>query len=445
MMCADSDRSAAGAARPGSCRIAVAMNHLLSSSLLHTRAARIELARQRYFEEGQAPTGVVSDAVFASWARCQRLHGSPHETATFQPVTASRTQLALLKNRHLHQAWMDEVPRLEAMLSTTTCTAMLTDASGVLIGSSCVGRSHEALMPVATRLGVDLSEDAVGTTAPGVAARTGKAVCVLGGEHFFDSVKDMHCAAAPIRDIRGQLAGVLDLSSERIPFAFDAAAVTGLLAGAIENRLLVAQSNEHLVVRFQVAPELLDSAMVGLIGIDSDGRLAWENGVARSLLHGQGAAGRRLDRAPEEVLGLPWAQLAALPAAGAAPLPLPNGLLVWARAEMRAGDGRRGLFATSRRPAAPAAESDALPFDKAAPTHTGNTGTALPTVEEAAPIGPAAAVPPGLRESDLALIRTTLRACNGNVSDAAKRLGVSRGLIYRRLKGEGSSDGHPDA
>jgi sigma-54 dependent transcriptional regulator, acetoin dehydrogenase operon transcriptional activator AcoR len=39
-----------------------------------------------------------------------------------------------------------------------------------------------------------------------------------------------------------------------------------------------------------------------------------------------------------------------------------------------------------------------------------------------------------LRESDLDLIQKTLRACGGNVSHAAKRLGVSRGLIYRRLR-----------
>ena len=67
---------------------------------------------------------MVSEAVFESWAPCLRLHGSPEERATFEPVTASRTQLALLKNRHLRQAWMDEVPRLESMLSTTTCSAI---------------------------------------------------------------------------------------------------------------------------------------------------------------------------------------------------------------------------------------------------------------------------------------------------------------------------------
>jgi sigma-54 dependent transcriptional regulator, acetoin dehydrogenase operon transcriptional activator AcoR len=394
------------------------MHHLSNLSLLQSRSDRIALARERFFEGGQAPTGVVSEAVFESWSRCLRLHGNPHERATFQPVTASRTQLALMKNRPLRQAWLDEVPRLESMLSTSNCTAMLTDATGVLIGSTCVGRSHEELMPVATRLGVNLSEDAVGTTAPGVVARTGKAVCVQGGEHFFDSVKEMHCAAAPIRDIQGRVAGVLDLSSERIPFAFDAAAVAGLYAGAIENRLLVAQSTEHLVIRFQVAHDLLDSAMVALIGIDVDGRIAWENGVARSLLGGRAHPAAPAERWLEPPFGLPWEQLVALPAAGAAPLALPNGLQVWARAEMRAPDGRRGLVAGVSLPAV-APEPLAIPEPTAEPLEE-------PVVDPR--------VAKRLRESDLDLIRTTLQACGGNVSEAAKRLGVSRGLIYRRLR-----------
>jgi sigma-54 dependent transcriptional regulator, acetoin dehydrogenase operon transcriptional activator AcoR len=403
------------------------MNHLPNSSFLQSHHARIELARQRFFEEGQAPTGVVGPAVFESWSRCLRLHGNPRERAAFQPVTASRTQLALLKNRHLRQAWMAELPRLETILSSTSCSAMLTDATGVLIGSSCVGRSHEELMPVATRLGVDLSENAVGTTAPGVAARTGKPVCVLGGEHFFDSVKAMHCAAAPIRDIRGHLAGVFDLSSEQIPFAFDAAAVAGLFAGAIENRLLVAQSTEHLIIRFQIAAELLDSAMVGLIGIDTSGRLAWENGVARSLLGGTSNQDQRASPASDESLGIGWALLAALPTAGAAPLALPNGLHVWARAEMLAPDGRRGLVAHGARTTEDPAPSTAI---------AAHTETATDTTEAADPpvAAPPVPAPQRLRESDLELIQRTLQDCGGNVSDAAHRLGVSRGLIYRRLR-----------
>lgn len=415
------------------------MNHLPSSPFFLSRPARLELARQRFFEEGLAPTGVVGEVVFESWARCLRRHGNPREQATFEPVTASRTQLALLKNRLLRQAWMDEMPRLESILSTTSCAAMLADATGVLIGSSCVGRSHEELMPVATRLGVNLSEDAVGTTAPGVAARTGKPVSVLGGEHFFDSVKEMHCAAAPIRDIHGRVAGVLDISSERIPFEFDAAAVAGLYAGAIENRLLLAQSTEHLVIRFQVAPELLDSAIVGLVGIDVDGRQAWENGVAQSLL---GVAQRhraQTERSAEEQLGLPWAQLASLPAVGAAPLTLPNGLRVWARAEMRARDGQRGLVSGMRplvmAPTAHPAMTVAVAVAVADPEPVNSLPTQL--CPETRSAEPTTVVTPRLRESDLELIQKTLHTCAGNVSDPAERLGVSRGLIYRRLRAAG--------
>ena len=40
---------------------------------------------------------------------------------------------------------------------------------------------------------------------------------------------------------------------------------------------------------------------------------------------------------------------------------------------------------------------------------------------------------PTLDHANRALIEATLAACDGNVSRAARRLGVSRGLLYRRL------------
>jgi len=39
-----------------------------------------------------------------------------------------------------------------------------------------------------------------------------------------------------------------------------------------------------------------------------------------------------------------------------------------------------------------------------------------------------------LRDNDRHLIQQTVQACDGNVSKAARTLGVSRGLIYRHLK-----------
>lgn len=393
------------------------MSAIARAPFFHTRADRIDLARQRYFEEGIAPSGIVSEAVFQSWTRCQRLHANPAREVVFQPVSASRTNLSLQKNRPLHEAWMAELPALEGILGTTTCAAMLTDATGLLIGATCAGRAHEHLMPVATRLGVDLSEEAVGTTAPGVVARTGQPVCVLGAEHFFDDVKAMNCAAAPVRDIHGRVAGVLDISSEAMPFSFDAASVVGLFAGAIENRLLVAQARDHLVVHLQVAPTLLDSPVVGLIGVDTNGHVAWCNGVASRLLGLPSQWTPVEQMSAEAALGADVSSLMALLASGTAVLRLPNGLRVWARGALLASDGHRNVVPVQAEPPPPPpreALSDVL--------HDQETV-----------LDPTAS----LRECDRDLIGRTVAECGGNISRAAKKLRVSRGLIYRRLRNAG--------
>lgn len=52
-------------------------------------------------------------------------------------------------------------------------------------------------------------------------------------------------------------------------------------------------------------------------------------------------------------------------------------------------------------------------------------------------VGGVAASPlssPSLDEANRRLIEQTLAQCQGNVSRAARRLGVSRGLLYRRLR-----------
>jgi transcriptional regulator of acetoin/glycerol metabolism len=398
-------------------------------------AQRVEFARQRYFEEGLTPSGIVSEAVLQSWARCQRSRHDPRDQVEFQKVSVSRAQLALQRNRPLLQAWSEEQAQLEAALAASNCAAMLTDATGVLIGATCAGRSHEEIMPVATRIGVNLSEEAVGTTAPGIVAKTGKQACVMGAEHYFDAVRPMQCAAAPIRNIFGQLAGVLDISSEHLAFDFDAAAVVGVYAASIENRLLISESREHLVLRMQVCASMLDTPMVGLAGIDMQGRLAWSNGTAARLI-GLGTAPQEgALRAAEDVLGISLDRLASLPREGSAPLRLANGLTVWVRCAMQACDGRRGLVTVSQAPDRPCAVETPLAQSQATAQakHQADPGIAEPAGTLAADQAPAP-LPASLRDSDQEVIMRALRACNGNVSKAAKLLGVSRGLIYRRMK-----------
>jgi mannose-6-phosphate isomerase-like protein (cupin superfamily) len=60
---------------------------------------------------------------------------------------------------------------------------------------------------------------------------------------------------------------VLDLTVEARRFGFDAASMVALYAPTIENRLLQAQSRDHLILRFQASPTLLGTPLEALAGI----------------------------------------------------------------------------------------------------------------------------------------------------------------------------------
>ncbi len=406
------------------------MSHTPRALFFTSASQRVALARQRYFEEGVVPTGVVKKEVLDSWARCQRLRLNPTDSIEFNEVSPSRAHLAFQRNRLLIEAWAGQTSELERMLAGTSCSAMLTDATGVLIASTGPTSSDAQITRVAHRVGINFSEDAIGTTAPGLVLKTGQAATVLGGEHYFDRVQPMYCAAAPIRNIQGELAGVLDISSEHKPFEFDVNAVVSLYATSIENRLLVTQSQDQMIVRLQVTPSLLDTPMAGLVGINARGNLAWANGVAARMLGIDLSDITGSQASAESVFGLSAHRLLTLSAPS--PSRLANGLSVWIKVEAPATDGpsRIQVAAGSQTPMVSAHRT----------TETAHT-------EPDQGIERRASVPltSTLKDLDKSLIRQTVDAYHGNISKAAKHLGVSRGLIYRRLMTDGETPPTTDA
>lgn len=401
----------------------------MTSLFFDTHEDRVALARRQYFEEGKLPTGVVSDAVLQSWGHCLRSKRAATERVEFQPVSVSRSHLALQKNALLCEAWRHELRSLESIIGSTGCDAILTDTTGVLIGVAGGVAGQGGVLKAAHRVGVNLSEDLVGTTAPGLVIRTGKLALVRGAEHFFDRVGHMHCAAAPIRDIHGRLIAVLDISSEGSPFRFDVTSVLGYFASAIENRLVVAQADQHLIVRFQISEALLDTPLCGLVGVGLDGKVAWYNSAAANLLGISAAAGRSLDLTSEQVFDRTVSELLSMKGSGGL-LRFPNGLSVYVRCDLHAKDGGQSLVHVQA-PAAPADASAKQPVDVEPIVPSADQGA-----EESDGSVPGVLAMTTLRDADLDLIARALAESHGNVSAAARKLKVSRGLIYRHLKNQ---------
>lgn len=381
-----------------------------------TPAQRVQIARQQFFEEGLRPTGLVGEAVIQSWMRCVRTHGDTRQPVAFEPVTPSRLHTTLSRHRELLDAARRELQGMENALAGTACRVILTDGEGVVL--HVTHHPTAAQQPVlrrTARVGVNIAEHIVGTTAPGIVASTGQACTVDGAEHYFDVLREMQCAAAPIRDVSGRLAGVLDLTAEARRFGFDAAAMVGLYATTIENRLLQAQSRDHLILRFQASAALLDTPLEALAGIAPDGTIAWLNGAgARLLGHLPEDAS---ERGVECLLGHDLPSLLRLGRRDTAqPLRLASGLGVWMRARLEAADGADFRHAV------------ALPGEAAAPPPE-RPPAEPPAADDASPSAGT------LREHSRKLIEDTLAAHGGNVSRAARQLRISRGTLYRRLRG----------
>lgn len=362
------------------------------SPFASTRSERAALARSRFFDEGQRPTGLVNEAVVQSWQRCMTERRAPDERLTLDTISRLRLDTALRRTRTLREAASSELALLEGALTSTHCAILLLDGQGTIVHASASSESSRQLRALA-RPGVDVSERALGTSAPSLVLHTGQPCVLDAGEHFFEQISVLRCAAAPIRDIHGQIAGVLNLTVEHRGFGFEPGALVGLHAAAMERALLKAQSRHQTVVEMHVHPHALGAPGAGLLGIDDRGHIAWLDAAARRFT---GATTGAEALPCEAVLGLTHGALLNL-AARDMPMPqaLPNGLSLWIRAS---------------------APADLVP---------------APQPEPHEPPAVVALTRPSLAEQDRALILQTLRDCGDNVSAAARRLGISRGRIYR--------------
>ncbi|MET3465351.1 helix-turn-helix domain-containing protein [Variovorax atrisoli] len=406
-----------------------------------TPTQRVALARQQFFEEGVRPSGLVGEAVIQSWMRCSRTHADRQRIVPFDPVTPSRLHATLARNRQLLEAARQELGQMEHALAGTDCRVILTDSEGVVVHvTQQPAAAQQPVLRKTARVGVNISERIVGTTAPGIVASTGQACTVDGAEHYFDLLCQMRCAAAPIRDVTGQLAGVLDLTVEARRFGFDAASMVALYATTIENRLLQAQSRDHLILRFQASPTLLGTPLEALAGIAPDGTIAWLNNAGARLL------GRLPEAADERdvefLLGHDLASLLRLGRREAAqPLRLASGLGVWVQAQLKGGaDG-----ADFRHAVAMPGETSPLAIEAREARQTQLAAAEAYPDADGTEASPQPQPEPTLREHSRKLIEDTLAAHGGNVSQAARQLRVSRGTLYRRLRGWRDEAAAPDS
>ncbi|MFY9989480.1 MAG: sigma-54-dependent Fis family transcriptional regulator [Rhodoplanes sp.] len=250
-------------------------------------------ARRRFFDEGRLPEGMLDAPILRSWQRCASRGLETGRLPFIDPPSAS--ELRELKERHerLWQLVKPEMDALRADARLTGSVVILTDAAGLVLDmvgdSTFAGRASQ----VALRPGVPWNEGVTGTNAIGTALFERRPIVVHGAEHFFERHSILACAAAPLIDPRGALAGALDMSGHSAVRHVHALGLVQLAAEQMEHRFFE-QGYEHCtVLRFHHDGALVGTAREGVL-VFSDGKLVAANRWGLQLLRLDWSA---LDRA----------------------------------------------------------------------------------------------------------------------------------------------------
>ncbi|MGE8385473.1 MAG: sigma-54-dependent Fis family transcriptional regulator, partial [Pseudomonas putida] len=249
--------------------------------LHESRQARLKLA-----SEGELPLGMLRDEIDASWRRSlgHGLDCLQGEQVGLGLEQGHDLRMLLERNRLLVDAVTPELDYLVARQGKAGIV-ILGDAQANVLAIE--GQTH-----VLSREGLrDLhpgscwSESLRGTNAIGTAVVEGRPTLINCGEHYLDRLSPFSCTSVPLRDPRGEVIGVLDITREGVMAQpQDSLSTLMLAAGNIESRMFGLCHPEQLVLAFHSRPQYLNSAWHGLLALSLDGEVLAANDSACQLL-----------------------------------------------------------------------------------------------------------------------------------------------------------------
>jgi transcriptional regulator of acetoin/glycerol metabolism len=358
------------------------------------RLAAIEHARRIVIQErGAVSTSGLSPWVDRSWQRCLGMGFHPGEAVHFDLLSQAEIRRTEDANRQLVQTARPLLEKLGQAISGTHYFAILTNANGVVVDVNGQIDHTDRRASLITRIGVDLSEAKVGTTAIGSALAELQPVWLHRGEHFFNDTSDYSCAGAPLFGPSGACVGMLDVTGIDAVERPELKHLVAQFASKIENAILLSKAHS-LMIRLNWPGNAMGSDADGLLCLDTDGLVTGANAIARQLVPNLAALNQGAIHV-SELFGVPAELLfdAVRRSDQAIEIPLWSGLRL-----------------------------QALPVERRYEER--------PTVSAVRPL---VAQQRPLKDIETALIHKAVEQARGNVTAAAHALGISRATVYRKI------------
>lgn len=353
-------------------------------------AMRLKEAKRGISNATAATDPVIAPQLLESWQRSYAQGIYPSD----QKLTAPDYPLHLIDDhdRQLSSLVGDEIDAIWDSFGGENWVVYCSNAQGLIIrarhGTNPASRGY------ALHVGRRIQEGDIGTTAPSCALLEQRPVTLVGAEHYLEEFEHMFCCAVPIWGPWGALVGVINITGSE---EFKSRLIEKKLTSAaikIENRLFVDIHRSNSVFKIHYDADFIDTHLAGLVAVNIFGDILSATRNALEMLDHIDPFTTRYNVADLFMGNFVAADGYCLKSS------LKNGIVFYTKTSTYSDCG---------------------------------------DLRESA----AARVSSSLRDfSDLHMLET-LRNVGGNVSKAAKVLGVSRNTLYRAIRKQQSSISTP--
>lgn len=240
-----------------------------------------------------------------SWRRCVNDHGLD-PTDLKDPYIVPQGVLREHRDRieRLIHTARNGLETLYKQVNVQNYVLLLTDAQGVTVDYMGDPQVDDDLRAAGLYLGAEWSESRAGTNGVGSCIETGEALIVHQTDHFDGTHTSLTCTAAPIHDVDGRLAAVLDISALHSPEPKESQWMALQLAKSCAQRIemanLMASFRSEMVIRFSRSPFFLDVDPEFAVAIGPDGRVVGMTHQAQRLLSDSSGLGQL---SPGDIIG----------------------------------------------------------------------------------------------------------------------------------------------
>jgi len=225
----------------------------------------------------------VRPEIQQSWQRCVDGGLDPSQKRQYARLTSSDLHALREQNVRLMQFAERELQKLRSQMPGRNYVIAFANPDAVIL-NAVFHDSAPADPASEVGPGVRWNEAVFGTNAIGLTAIEKRPVTVHGWEHFFADYGHLTCTAAPVLAPDGEVAGILDVSSDARSRRQHTHTLVCMSALQIEAELFRDRCQNHIILQFHNRGEFVDTLQAGLIALSDQGEVLHTNSRARFFL-----------------------------------------------------------------------------------------------------------------------------------------------------------------